>query len=254
MEDMLIRYGLTEKETKIYLLCLRKEETSANELIRTCQYPRATVYDILNKLTSKGFMSSYLRGKTTFFKANNPEVFLKQLDEKRIETKRLVGKLQKIAHSSPEPVTVEILKGLAGVRTILDEIIETSKKVIVLGNEKDARQMILHHPENFRQKRLEKKIYIKNLLENSKIARELKNDSLSKVKHLNELEKYTDVLMIYNDSVAQIIPGEEITVIKITSKEHAKNQRILFELMWKHAKDWPYLENLNKKNLKSISA
>jgi sugar-specific transcriptional regulator TrmB len=237
MEEELVKYGLSEKEAKLYLFCLKKEEFSANELIKKISYPRATVYDILNKLSSKGFISSYLRGKTTYFKANNPEIFLKQLDEKKLETERLVKGLKKIKNSTESQVSVEILKGLSGVRAILDEIIQSSKEVIVLGNEKDARQVILHHPENFRQKRLENKIKIKNLLEESSTARALKNDALSKVKHITELRKYTDVLMIYNNVVAQIIPGEEITIIKITSKEHAKNQRILFNLMWTQAKE-----------------
>lgn len=236
MKEELINYGLSEKEAKIYLFCLSKEETTANELIKHISYPRATVYDILNKLVSRSLISSYSKGKTTFFKANNPDVFIKQLDEKRLQTERFVPKLKKMINSSKDSVSVEILKGLSGVRTILDEIIEISKEVIVIGNEKNSREIILHHPENFRKKRLEKKIRIKNLLEESKIARELKNDSLSEVRHLDELKKYTNVLMIYNDVVAQIITGDQITTIKTTSKEHAKNQRIIFELMWKKAK------------------
>ena len=105
-----------------------------------------------------------------------------------------------------------------------------------MGNETFAREIILHHPENFRVRRLQLKIKIKNLLEESKTARELKNDKFSEVKHLVELKDSKEVLIIYNDVTSHMIIGEPITTIKIKSKEYTGTQRLLFENLWKNAK------------------
>ncbi|MBU0457018.1 MAG: helix-turn-helix domain-containing protein [Nanoarchaeota archaeon] len=236
MEQELINYGLSEKEAKLYLLCLKIGETTANRLIELSKLPRGTAYDVLEKLKRRGLVSSIIKQKTTYFSANDPEVLVKELEEKKTNVQSLIPKLRKLSKTIPKAMEIHVFEGFAGIKKILDEVLENSSEVVVMGNERDAREIIKHHPENFRMKRLEKKIKIKNLLEESEIARQLKDDKYSQVKHTDKLKDSKEVLVIYNDVTAHIIMGHPITTIKISSKEYSKTQRILFENLWNNAR------------------
>lgn len=236
MEQDLINYGLSEKEAKLYLLCLKTGETTANRLIELSQLPRGTAYDVLDRLKARGLVSSIIRDKTTFFSANDPDVLIKELEEKKSNIQRIIPRLKNITNTISKAVNIEVFEGLTGVRKLIDDILSNCREVIVMANEKSAREMIKHHPENFRQKRLERKIKIKNLVEESKVARQLKEDKYSEVRHIKELNEAREVLIIYNDVTAYIMMEDPVTTIKITSKEYTQTQRMLFENLWNKAK------------------
>jgi sugar-specific transcriptional regulator TrmB len=236
MEQELIAYGLSDKEAKLYLLCLKTGETTANRLIKISGLARGTTYDILERLKVRGLLSAYVKEKATFFKANNPEILVKSLEEKKIAINKIIPSLKKINHSLEETPNIEVLQGLSGVKKILDDILKQAKSVIVMGNEKDAREIILHHPENFRLRRLEKKIKIQNLLEESATARELKNDKFSEVRHTDKLKNSHEVLIIYNYTTVHILMEEPLNIFKIKSKEYTHTQKLLFENLWNSAK------------------
>lgn len=228
----MIDYGLSEKEAKLYLLCLKTGETTANRLISLSGMPRGTAYDILERLKSRSLISSLVKGKTTYFQANDPEVLVKELEEKKANIQRVIPKLKELSKTISKNIKIEVFEGLVGVKKILDDILENCNEVSIMANEKNAREITLHHPENFRLKRLEKKIKIKNLVEESKIARQLKEDKYSQVRHADELKDSNEVLIIYNDVTAHLIMEQPMTTIKITSKEYAKTQKMLFENLW----------------------
>jgi sugar-specific transcriptional regulator TrmB len=236
MEQNLIDYGLSEKEAKLYLLCLKTGEATANRLIKLSGIPRGTAYDILEKLKIRGLITSIIKDKTTIFSANDPEVLIKGLEEKKTDIERVIPKLRRLSKTISKPVNIEVFEGFAGIRKVLDDILNNCKEVIIMANEKNARDITKHHPENFRMKRLERKIKIKNLLEESKVARQLKSDKYSQVRHIKDLQNSKEVLIIYNDITAHMLIGDPVTTIKITSKEYTKTQRILFENFWITAK------------------
>lgn len=236
MEQDLVNYGLSEKEAKLYLLCLKTGETTANRMIKLSGMPRGTTYDILNKLKGMGLISSIIKDHGAVYLANDPEILVKDLDEKKEEIQKIIPELRKISKTLSASPEIEVFGGLSGIKKILDEILEDCKEVIIMGNEKYAREVIRHHPENFRMKRLERKIKIKNLLEESKISRLLQDDAYSQVRHHPSLKESKEVLIIYKDNAVHIIMEEPIKIIKIASKEYTRTQKILFESLWETAK------------------
>jgi sugar-specific transcriptional regulator TrmB len=235
MEQELMNYGLSEKEAKLYILCLKTGEASANRLIELSGIPRGTVYDILGKLKSKGLLSSIIKEKTSYFLANDPKILIKTLDEKKTEIQKILPDLNKLNKTIPKSITIEILEGSSGIKKVLDDVLEDCSQVIIMGSEMNAREIIKHHPQNFRINRIKNKIKIKNILEESKIARQLKNDKYSEIRYTKELLDSKEVIIIYNDITAHILMHSPITTIKITSKEYTKTQKMLFENMWKLA-------------------
>ncbi len=240
--------GLSEKEARLYLFCLKTGTTTANRLISLSGFPRATVYDILERLINRGLVSSLSKENTTFFSANDPATLLKELEEKKESVERILPKLAALNNTVPKRIQVELFEGMTGVRKILDDILANCKEVRIMGNEKHAREIAKHHSENFRMKRLARKIRIKNLLEGSPVALSLKDDRYSEVRHHPKLLDSSEVLIIYNDVTVHMIMEEPITTIKITSAGHTRSESLLFDELWKNAKKGLVLKNKNQED------
>ena len=140
MKQELIEYGLSEKEAKLYLLCLKLGETTANRLIELSGFARGTAYDVLERLKSRGLLSSFIKGKVTYFRANDPDVLVKSLEEKKTNIQRIVPELKKLHKSLGRKIIIEVFESMAGVKKILDDVLDNCKEVIVMGNERDARK------------------------------------------------------------------------------------------------------------------
>ncbi len=237
MEEELKEYGLTEKEAKLFLVCLKTGEATANRLAELIDIPRSTVYDLLQKLLNKGLISTTIKGSKAYFIANNPKVLLKSLDDKRYKIERIIPQLLNIQNQIHEKPIAEIYEGRKGVIFALDSVLNNAKSIKLIGSRKNAINVIEYHPDNFIAKRIEKKIPIKQILEDSPEARKLKSLKYSKVKYLESIKNSKNVIFIYNDTVINLILGPELSVIKIQSIEYAESQEILFDEMWKNAKD-----------------
>src|SRR3989344_2844839 len=55
MEDELRDYGLSEKEIKVYIACLKAGACTANRISELADLRRGTTYDIIESLKEKGF-------------------------------------------------------------------------------------------------------------------------------------------------------------------------------------------------------
>ncbi len=236
MEEELIEYGLTEKEAKLYIICLKTGEATANRLSELIDLPRSTVYDILQKLMNQGLVSTTIKRNKNHYIANNPKVLLKELDDKKYKIERVLPSLEKIQNQIHEKPIAEVYEGKKGIIFALDSILNNAKSIKLIGSRKNAIKVIEYHPDNFIAKRIEKKISIKQILEDSPEARKLKFLQYSKVRYLDSVKDSKTVIFIYEDTVINLILGPELSVIKIQSKEYAESQEILFNELWKAAK------------------
>lgn len=104
-----------------------------------------------------------------------------------------------------------------------------------MGSLGNALEKIGYHPKKFRMKRIENKINIKQILEDSKEARNIPQNKLTKVKFLKSFDKSKEGTFIYGEYVYHIIFQYEISAIKIKSKDHANAMRIIFNEIWNTA-------------------
>ena len=74
-EQILQKIWLTQKETWVYLKCLEYGWLTVTWLFRLLEYPRTTLYDTLQKLELKGYITKIKRNQTlTFYAINIQEI------------------------------------------------------------------------------------------------------------------------------------------------------------------------------------
>ncbi len=95
LHTILKEIGLTDKEIKVYLSLLELEHTTVQWIAKKSNLNRTTVYDILFSLQQKGLTRFYVKEKTRYFVAAEPDRLTEILEEKIYKEKRVLNQLEK---------------------------------------------------------------------------------------------------------------------------------------------------------------
>lgn len=88
LNTTLEKIGLNEKEIKLYLTLLRRGKSKPSELAILTKINRATVYNTLSSLASKGLVAEDASGATAYFTPLPPENLSKLADDARRDVVR----------------------------------------------------------------------------------------------------------------------------------------------------------------------
>ena len=235
VKEELIEYGLSNKEADIFLVALKLGEATANRIAEVAGLARSTTYDILDKLKSSGLISTYVSESKTHFIANNPEILITALDEKKKAIKEILPSLKDVYKKIEDKPYAEVFQGKIAIIKILDEILYNAKSLKIIGSIENALEKIDYHPDKFRMKRIERLIPIKQILEISKKSKQIKKNKYTQVRFLEQLKDAKECIFILEDYVYHIILQYEISAIKIKSKDHVKVMEIIFDELWRKA-------------------
>ena len=232
MEQELINYGLSENEARVYLICIKTGQSTANRIAQLANLARSTTYDILDRLKAAGLITTCIVGSKTNFIANDPNVLMTMLSEKKNSIESILPSLHDSYKKIEDKPSAEVFSGKIAVVRILDEILDNTKKLKVIGSQGNALQKIGYHPEKFRLKRISKKINIRQILEISKESEKIRPDKYTQIRYLKSLNTSKEAIFISDECTYHIILQYEISAIKIRSKDHAHSMGIMFDELW----------------------
>ncbi|MDY6915600.1 MAG: helix-turn-helix domain-containing protein [Candidatus Cloacimonadota bacterium] len=137
--------GFTEYESRTYYHLLKKKYFTASEISRVAKVPRTRIYEILNTLTKKGFVTQ-IPGKVRKFSAISPEFAFQNMvltleqnfDQQKSEIKELSQQLLPIFDKQKEnsdPLDyIEIVREPNRINEKMNELGEKTKNEIVTMN------------------------------------------------------------------------------------------------------------------------
>ena len=96
LEKSIIKLGLSDKESKVYLASLELGPSTAQIISNKSNVNRATTYVVIESLMKMGLMSTYDEGKKTFFIASPPEQLMKYLKNRENEVTEKINTLNDI--------------------------------------------------------------------------------------------------------------------------------------------------------------
>ena len=137
MTTMLEEFGLTQTEEMVYLALLKLGNSPAIDIIKKTQLHRTTVYDVLERLISKGIVSYIIQNKIKSYSAVNPSKFLdialdegKQAEEKQRLAKQVIKEINLIQQEAKAKSLAQIFVGVQGKKTVMQDIIDEGKDFI----------------------------------------------------------------------------------------------------------------------------
>lgn len=237
---MLENFGLTPTEEKVYLALLRLGVSPATDIIKKTQLHRTTVYDVLDRLIEKGFTSYIIQNKIKYYSTSNTSKFLdiaseekKQAEEKQKLAKQVVNKIKLIKKEVKSKHLAQIFIGNKGLKTIMNDIIETSKNFIEFGVEKRFEKDLPLYTEHWANQRIKKNIQAKIICTKGSPTPKWK---MNKIKFVSKAYQSPATTLIYGNKVAIFIQEEPILIILIESKKLTQSYTSYFNLLWKIAK------------------
>jgi len=236
MLQELIQYGLSDKEANVYMICLKTGQATANRIAELANLARSTTYDILDRLKALGLISTTIIDNKMNYIANNPDVLITSLNEKKAGIGKILPSLKKMHNKVEDKPYSEVFQGRIAIIKLLEEILDNAKDLKIIGSIGNALEKIGYHPEKFRMKRIERKILAKQILENSKDARKIKENKYTKIRFLDSMENSREGIFIFGDYVYHLLLQYEVSAIKIKSKDHAQMMEIMFDELWGKAK------------------
>ncbi len=240
-------FGLSEKESKVYLALLELEVATVSETAKTANINRSSTYVVLSSLKKKGLVSVSEDKKVQRYIATTPEMFLRQAEEISEKSENIKNKISDIIpelkalhkDTKHKPI-VKVYEGIRGIKEIYWDIIYT-KGAKDLRTFSDPTTMFKMFPDFTEQvlKRVKMgiKMYAvcpltKNVLELSKNAPS--SDEIIVIPR-NKFRGLNNNIAIYGNKIALASPKEEFGII-IENKEIAEAMKNIFDLAFQEAK------------------
>ncbi|MEK6887840.1 MAG: helix-turn-helix domain-containing protein [Candidatus Aenigmatarchaeota archaeon] len=234
----LTNIGLTENESKVYLALLAKGAMSANHIYEETGIYRRNIYDILNKLISKGLATFVIENKKKVFQATDPRRIITFLEEqkKSIEDKEkivrdILPELEKKFRTKTSSIEAEIYRGEEGIKTLFEDTLN-HKEVLFIGA---GAYIYLRLPDywlSYNRRRLKLAITWKILALESIRNVKMLNEKYVQTRFLPKEFSGPNVIWIYGNKVANVVWIDVPIAFVINNKEISDNYKKYFNLLW----------------------
>ncbi|MAG60688.1 hypothetical protein CL619_02770 [archaeon] len=244
--EALEKIGLTHGESKVYLALLKVGLSSAGPLTKEAQISRSKVYEILERLKTKGLVSSVVENGVSKFKAIDPRLIPDFLERKKQEFEEKASQFSKIipsllAEMQEKKVeqSVEVFNGWAGIRNTFNLLIKDAKRNDIWYAFGMPERLSKERARFFKHWRVQTdKIGIhQKLIANEKIRESPELAPKSKYSKIRYTQQETPTTVdIFHDYTLLGVWTEMPILIVVRGKEVAESFRTFFDHIWKQAK------------------
>lgn len=237
--EKLKEIGLNEKESKVYLALLELEDALVSEISDKTKINRSLLYDVLNDLTKKGIVTYILKNNVRYYRAAEPEKIMAMLKEKEKIFAVMLPELLALHKPRTKKPIVEILEGIEGIKTILNDILRVKKEWDAFGAPGKGPEILGPSIDAFEKERCKsivlKAIYMKTA-EGKKRGKTLAKLKNTFVRYAPESYISPASNYIYGDRLALIFWYKDFPfAIRIIDKTLADSYRNHFKLLWNNA-------------------
>ena len=240
MIQEVLKLGLTENESKVYLSLIELGSTNAGEIIKKTKLHRNIVYENLDKLIEKGFVSFVTIKNIKHFEITSLKELKEFVARKKEEINneeeiisRILPELEKIRSPIERKQDATIFKGKRSIKNILEEITQSKTEVLVFGTCWGMRESMSDYYEQWHLKLKKNRTKCRIVLPINKPGMYLYPFI---TRYLSEEQIIPSTIAVFDNKVLNVIWGEEPLGILIISNKVADSYRNYFELLWKIAK------------------
>jgi len=263
-----VEIGLTEREAKVYMTLLNGRMYSATDLQKAVNIPRTKIYEILNKMLSRGICTERKLGKHKIYEAVEPQLALEsiygkyqnELDRK----KKLIVQLSEVftpifenSKSIVNPLEfIEVMKDKVKIHRRYTSSVRNTKREMLTFNKgpyASDNPERLAEQEDEETKLLKRGGRTKNIYEFKEFEEvDWLLGSVKKTVRFGQearvVEKLPIKMLIFDDEKVMfpleqpIDVSNDLTMIYIEHKQLANACRILFDHMWDQGRDFADVE------------
>lgn len=233
----LARIGIAGKRARFYLSALQLGEASVQEVASHCGVTRTTGYALLDKLLEEGVVTQVQKEGRTCVVAENPEVLLHNLEDRRAALTDILPELRSIYAGGTVGPRFRLYEGVEGIRTVLNTVLLAKtdnlrgmlsmKELLQFPGEEELSRFIV--------KRVEAGKTLHVIRSSSEEVDDIWGSSEEECREVRHTPTSSPLMMttfIYDDQVAIISSKRENYGLIIESEGYATVQNTLFEALW----------------------
>jgi sugar-specific transcriptional regulator TrmB len=237
-KNALIGFGLKENEADVYVSALKLGPTPILPIAHETGIRRTTVYEIIKSLTSKGLMTTELKGFKKLFCATHPQSLVSIFENKKDNLETMIPELTTLYKAQGSGNSIKTYESLGSIKSLYTEILNNYRSgdfCYVVG---DTDKFIQNDPKFFMkyiEDRAKLNMNIKVIIADSEMSRERKKNARnynSQIKILPENTKLSaNFTVTKNIFLTQAVEGAQLA-ITTNNKEIINLQKNLFEILW----------------------
>ncbi len=246
----LIHLGLSEKEGQVYLSSLELGPAPVQDISHKAKVNRATTYVMIEALSARGLMSTFVRGKKRYYVAETPErlrsilrMQRREIEEKESELDDVMPMLMAMFNVEGAKPQIRYLEGPAGLNMVRELFLSEKGEFVqivplddVLAMD-DVLKTQAEHLAQFRSGEAKYRSLITMKDPDEKLIPDVPNGEIrilpaSKFPIHGEITIRGNIIHLFSYKSA-------VLAIVITSQEIADAMRALFDLAWEGASQYP---------------
>ncbi len=236
IKKVLEKLGLSSKEALVYKAVLELGAGGAQQIALKAGLPKSTTYDVLKKLSRKGLVNIYLKGKKKHFSAQDPEILRDKIKQQADLLDKFLPDLQAIYNVRAIKPKVRFYEGKEGVGIVIREILKQAKELLAIGSAEEIFTKLDDYFPDFAKRRAQKKIPLRVILRESAKAEERKRlgpQELRQVKIIKFQIEFKSLVWLWQNKLAMVTLGDDLMVVVIESKDIADTWKAMFEGLWR---------------------
>jgi len=176
----------------------------------------------------------FIQSGKKYFNPAPPNKLLNYIEEKKENVLSILPELNQLTTLPKEETHVELFKGKNGLKTVLQDVLNTKKDYCVLGSIQQFENILQFSLPNFLRK--VEKLKLKERIISDKKENIIKAKA-GKYRYLKSNYLFPSSFWIYGNKVAIFIWSLPYFAIVIDNEEVAKTYQNYFEFFWELAKD-----------------
>lgn len=228
------KFGLSEKEARVYLAGLELGTSSASDISKKSKVNRSNVYEILRRLIEKEVFSETFRKTKKYFIPTHP----KELEKAYLETLGTVTlSLENISNITEGKPKIYFYDDIDNIRSAYERIIESENKH-TLGfafddvSEKLGEEWLETYIQKRKDRRLHTKTIAAGFMGSKKwTSRDAQDERRTKIISQEHGDLDTNVEIFGEKVFITSLKGETMGLI-IESKKIADTMRVIFNTLW----------------------
>jgi sugar-specific transcriptional regulator TrmB len=227
--------GLSKKEFEAYQGLLGLKKATVLELSNISNINRPTLYRLLKKLIKKGLISEIYEGKKHFYIAEKPEQLIKFINRQKQKIKKVLPELLDLEEEATERPKIKFYEGKEGIKNLYDELLREKDEILGFAwSDRIFKELPFHL--DFVKKRIKRKIPVRLIAPDTKLARERKRigkEELRKIKLIPQMQSFDSAYYITGNKVITFSLKRWFVGVLIENKEIADGLRAFFESFWR---------------------
>jgi sugar-specific transcriptional regulator TrmB len=245
IEEKIQDLGLSKKESEIYFNLLKYGCLSAKEISKKVNILRSSIYDYLETLIEKGFISYTFKDNVKHYQAINPnklhDNFLEKKEKEEEALKEIIKGLNKINKDQTKS-NIEILEGREGLKSAMFNILKQEiTEIFITGSSKTLSENFPLLVEKWNNLRISRKIKLKMIYNNVLSKQDVKKRKMlfTTIKYIDQKEISFSNTIIYKNNILVIIIDKENPIsIHIENENVYNTYKNNFNQLWNISKEY----------------